>query len=491
MQVKMAAIGDDRIRRQMELREDIRSLNMLRNTYLDNKYDLEDSIARLPQKIDKAEKLVESIAEDVKMIQSYVPPHDIDGKEIYQMKIGNQTFTDKKEAGEAFKSAMTNAIAKNPKNPVEIAEYKGFKIAVSYDPFTRVHHGTLKGAADYPFELGNSESGNLTRIDNVIASVPKRTDIVCNDIERMKTELADSKREVSEPFQHEAELTEKKQELERLTKEIEADKLKGKIAPEQPENTADSKDISPENQSENSVDNKDTPDDKQPENTADSKDISPENQSENSVDNKDTPEEKKSEKSVDNTNTAPEKQSDNSEVIPENTAEKASENVPEKNDIPEKANDTENIPQPEKSEATADEPDKNIPENLNIKWIQNGKKIKISFDSTAENPITAFADGKATGVCKPDDLVVTKIPDSEKKHFPVGITHYVKPLNIAFGSSVAEHVTKFANKVKEICSKIKGREKSLFSRDKIMSDKYKPTSSKDDKNQQNEHSQSM
>lgn len=30
MQVKMAAIGDERIRRQMELREDIRSLNMLK-----------------------------------------------------------------------------------------------------------------------------------------------------------------------------------------------------------------------------------------------------------------------------------------------------------------------------------------------------------------------------------------------------------------------------------------------------------------------------
>ena len=34
MQVKIAAVGDDRIRRQMELREDIRSLNMLKNTYL-------------------------------------------------------------------------------------------------------------------------------------------------------------------------------------------------------------------------------------------------------------------------------------------------------------------------------------------------------------------------------------------------------------------------------------------------------------------------
>lgn len=463
MQVKMAAVGDDRIRRQMELHEDIRGLNMLRNTYLENKYELEDNIRELPKKIEKAEKLVENIADDVKKIENYKAPRDIDGKEIYKMKIGGETFTDKKQAGEAFMSAMTTAIAKNPKNPTEIAEYKGFKIAVSYNPFTRVHHGTLKGAADYPFELGNSESGNLTRIDNVIASVSKRTDIVCNDIERMKNELADSINEINAPFSHEAELTEKKQELDRLTEEIESDKLNGKIAPEQPENTSESKDSLSENQSEKHMNNRDMPDEKQ------------------------------TEKPVENTNAVPEKQTNNSEVIMENTTqksvEKSSENISEKNTA------TENIQQPKKDDIQAVRSKKDVPEEkpetLNIKWVQSGKAIKISFNSSAENPITAFADGKATGACKPEELVVTKIPDNEKKHYPVGITHCVKPLNIAFGSNIAEHIKKFADKVKEICNKIKGKEKTLFSRDMIMSDKYKPMSSKDDKKQQNEHSQSM
>ena len=357
MQVKMAAVGDDRIRRQMELREDIRSLNMLRNTYLENKYELEDNIKELPKKIEKAEKTVEGIAADVKMIESYKLPLDIDGKEVFQMKVGGEVVSGKKEAAEAFTSAMTQAIAKNPTKPTEIAEYKGFKIAVSYDPFTRVHRGTLKGAVDYPFELGSSESGNITRIDNIIASVPKRTDVVCNDIERMKTELADSIREVNEPFEHETELAEKKQELDRLTEEINADKVKGKIAPEQSE-------------------------------------------------------------------------------------------------------------------------------NLNIKWQQNGKEIKITFDSSAERQVTAYADGKETGICKPDELSITKISDIEQKKYPDGITHCIKPLNIAFGSSIAEHITKFAEKVKGIYQKI-GMEKPLFSREKIMSDKYNPTSSKDEKNPPN------
>ncbi len=238
MQVKMAAVGDDRIRRQMELREDIRSLNMLKNTYLENKYEIEDNIKFLPQKIAKKEKMIEGITADTKMIKGYVPKKDIDGKDIFEMKIGNAVYTDKKEAAEALKNAMTKAIIGNPDKQTEIAEYKGFKIAVSYDSFLKSYKGYLKGENSYQFDFGMSESGNLTRIDNAIAAVPLRINVACNELERLKKELADSQKEVDQPFEHEAELEEKKQELDRLTDEINADKVKGEITPEQPESSA-------------------------------------------------------------------------------------------------------------------------------------------------------------------------------------------------------------------------------------------------------------
>lgn len=248
MQVKMAAVGDDRIRRQMELREDIRSLNMLKNTYLENKYEIEDNIKNLPAKIAVTENIINGIAEDTKAIEAYVPKKDIDGKDVFEMKIDGKTYTDKKEAAEALKNAIAKAIIGNPNKQTDIAEYKGFTIAVSYDSLSKTQIGYLKRANSYSFEFGSSESGNLTRIDNTIASVPLRADKFCNELERLKTELADSVKEADNPFEHEAELEEKKQELERLTDEINADKVKGEIPPEQPENkspkTASNKEIS-------------------------------------------------------------------------------------------------------------------------------------------------------------------------------------------------------------------------------------------------------
>lgn len=373
MQVKMAAVGDDRIRRQMELREDIRSLNMLKNTYLENKYEIEDNIKLLPEKIAKTEKIIEGIAKDTEAIKAYVPKKDIDGKEIFEMKVGNTLYTDKKEAAEAFMTAMTNAVIGNPKNPTDIAEYKGFKIAVSYGSFSKSYIGHIKGANRYPFDLGSSESGNLTRIDNAIASVPMRIERYCNELDRIKTELADSKKEVDVPFEHEAELAEKKQELERLTDEINADKVKGEIPPEQPEST-----------------------------------------------------------------------------VPNNQTEPFQE-------------------QQEQSEK---------PKNLNIKWKQNDKELRITYDSSADNKVTAYSDGKEVGHCSVDELIVTKISDTEQKNYPAEITKCVKPLNLAFSSKMAMHIRTFAEKVKSANKEAPKRETSLFSRDKIMGDDFKPTSEK-------------
>ena len=373
MQVKMAAIGDERIRRQMELREDIRSLNMLKNTYLENKYEIEDNINKLPDKIANIEKIIKNISDDTKTINNFQPKKDIDGKEVFEMKIGDTVYTDKKEAAEAFDKTMKIAVMGNPKGMTEIAEYKGFKIDVSYDGFCKRYCGSLNGANSYPIEFGSSESGNITRIDNTIASVPKRIDKVCNELERLKVELADSKKEINQPFEYESELEEKKQELERLTDEINADKVNGEILPEQPESTSHSIQAA------------------------------------------------------------------------------ASEE------------------QPEQSEK---------PKTLNIKWRQNDKELRISYDSSAENKITSFSDGKEVGHCSVDELIVSRISENEQKNYPADINKCVKPLNLAFSSKMAMHIRTFAEKVKTAEKDTDRSNTALFSREKIMSDDFKPTSGK-------------
>ena len=361
MQVKMAAVGDERVKRQMELHEEVRRLKGLKKTYLDAKYEIEDNIQRLPNKIANTEKTIENIATDIKTIKEYTAPKDIDGNEMFEMKIDYTIFNDKKEAAEALKLEMARAAMGNPNKVVEVAEYKGFKIGVSYDSFTKTQKGYLKGENTYSFEFGNSEIGNITRIENAISAVPARMDVVCNELERLKEELADNKKEVNLPFEHEEELVETQKELDRITDEINADKVNGKIAPEQPEST-------------------------------------------------------------------------------------------------------------EKSEEQS--------KNLNLKWQQNGKEMHLAYNAD-ENTVIAYSNGKEEGRCSPNELTVTKIEANEQKNYPADINNCVKSLNIAFSSNTARYVSDFADKVKNAEKENSRSEKPLFSREKIMSDEFKPTSEKD------------
>ena len=144
--IKIAAIGDERMKQQAQLRKEISELKSMKNHYLEEKYELEDNIKYLPDKIAQAEKAIRNITEDTNKIKNFIPEKDVDGKEKFIMKVGGTTYEDKKEAAEAFKRASLDSLVGNPNKFIDIAEYKGFKVAVSYDTFTKSMIASLKGA---------------------------------------------------------------------------------------------------------------------------------------------------------------------------------------------------------------------------------------------------------------------------------------------------------------------------------------------------------
>ena len=64
--------------------------------------------------------------------------------------------------------------------------------------------------------MGNSASGNLTRIDNVLNNFSKKIEDSKDELERTKKELEKAKSEVNRPFPQEQELNEKSKRLDEL-----------------------------------------------------------------------------------------------------------------------------------------------------------------------------------------------------------------------------------------------------------------------------------
>lgn len=133
-------------------------------------------------------------------------------KEKFVMKVGDKTYTDKKEAGAALVEMCREM--KTAGVPATVGEYAGFKMSVSFDSFNHVFVMNLKGQLSHNLEIGADPLGNLARINHALESMPKQLSEAQTKLETVERQLETAKTEVTKPFAQEAELAEK---LERLT----------------------------------------------------------------------------------------------------------------------------------------------------------------------------------------------------------------------------------------------------------------------------------
>ena len=75
---------------------------------------------------------------------------------------------------------------------------------------------TLHGAVSHPMEVGNDARGNITRLDNAIAQIPKRLAATEEHLATVRQQIEAAKAEVSKPFPQETELKTKSARLAEL-----------------------------------------------------------------------------------------------------------------------------------------------------------------------------------------------------------------------------------------------------------------------------------
>ena len=147
--------------------------------------------------------------------------HPLPEKDFVGMTIGGQQFTEAKEAGEAIL-----AVCKTMKNEADrpIGEYRGFSMSLMYNPLTTQYQLTLKGAMSHQVELGSDPRGNITRIDNALAGIPKRIQFVQDKLNDLDRQMTTAKAELGKPFPQEEELRTKSARLAELDAKLSLDK---------------------------------------------------------------------------------------------------------------------------------------------------------------------------------------------------------------------------------------------------------------------------
>ena len=209
-EIKALAAGNPDIIEKTELDTQVAKLKLLKQNYLSEKYALEDKVIKYyPNEIKRLENRIEDMKEDIEVFNNNNTPDN----SFEKMNIKGIDFTERKEAGEKIIEickSMTNP------EPLEIGEYKGFKIILSFDTMDRKFYASMKNNLSYKTELGSDPSGNITRIDNVLNGIETRLSSIENNLEDTKKNYESAKKEIEKPFPQEEELKTKSKRLDEL-----------------------------------------------------------------------------------------------------------------------------------------------------------------------------------------------------------------------------------------------------------------------------------
>ena len=210
-EVKALATGNPYIKEKMDLDIQVSRLKLMKANHTSQIYRLEDNIAKnYPKQIEILQERIRGFQTDMETVRKNLPAD----KDNFSMKVGNRIFTDKKEAGTAI-LAMCQEMD-SLQQMVEIGEYAGMRMKVTFDSFNRKFVMSLKGELSHNFELGSDAFGNITRLHNVLDGMAGKLSEAETKLNNVIHQLETAKMEVQKPFPAEEELKEKMERLAEL-----------------------------------------------------------------------------------------------------------------------------------------------------------------------------------------------------------------------------------------------------------------------------------
>ena len=216
-EIKAITAANPKIKRKMEVDAEVARLRVLEGQYRKNLYELQDKIYKTyPEEIRKQELLIERVNADMVRLQS-VRSADT---ETFSISVNGKVYTDKKEGGKALTDALYASKVGTP-----VGEYCGFVIRMNPISFLATEREiTLSGEGQYVITIGESTSGNLTRLDNFLNDFPEREKRLENKLEQLRNDLAIAKEQVEKPFEQAKRLQELLSEQAQLNAELNLDK---------------------------------------------------------------------------------------------------------------------------------------------------------------------------------------------------------------------------------------------------------------------------
>lgn len=200
-EIKAVATGNPLIREKMEVDNDVQRLKLLKASYDNQRYGLQDNfMIKYPKLIKTATEKLANVREDIKARDKEL----IDNPD-FAITIGNATYTERVDGG----TVMLEAISKcKTGETTPVGKFHGFELLVEKN-FLSINYMVLRGKTEYKAELSTSPVGSMVKLENLFNGLHENVDFLEKKIEQYQNDLEASKAEYDKPFAYSAELEEK------------------------------------------------------------------------------------------------------------------------------------------------------------------------------------------------------------------------------------------------------------------------------------------
>lgn len=210
-EVKALASGNPLILEKVKVDQEVQQLQILKTMYTRTRYRLQEDMSRKKVSLEKAKEFIEGANKDI-------TTRDLNKKADFEIEINGQTYTDKKDAGDALVTEVTKFVCHVRTLPDsflreqrgEIGSFCGFKLVVSYmnsiANITDKPNIVLQGANEYRDEVAYLGSKNIARLEGMVSSFEESLREKETSVIKAKKDLLQIAEDLLQPFDKQAEL---------------------------------------------------------------------------------------------------------------------------------------------------------------------------------------------------------------------------------------------------------------------------------------------
>ncbi|MBR3806319.1 MAG: DEAD/DEAH box helicase family protein [Clostridia bacterium] len=215
-EIKAITSANPKIKLKMEKDMEVSRLRELESRYKKDLYALQDKIRKdFPEQIQRQTLYLERIRTDIETIKENYNP------DMFSINVGGRIFSEADEDGKKDGGLALMAALESAKVGTVVAEYCGFKISLNpIDLLSNERSVTLAGAGQYKMDIGQSASGNLTRLENFVKEFSDREARAATRLEQLNHDFEVAKEQAQIPFEHKDRLLQLNAELAELNAEL-------------------------------------------------------------------------------------------------------------------------------------------------------------------------------------------------------------------------------------------------------------------------------